>query len=95
MVFDDSTHAYTAPLAEAAADFFSENLLGKPYKAVATAPIPEELLRVTESGNVFTELPNSVTVLDENRAEYLSMSHLDAKESKNSSRMRSLPRGLR
>jgi len=82
MVFDDSTHAYTAPLAEAAADFFSEHLLGKPCKAVATAPIPEELLRVTESGNVFTELPNSVTVLDENRAEYLSMSHLDAKESK-------------
>lgn len=82
IVFDNSTHAYTATLAEAAAAFFSENLLQKPCQVSAVPPIPEALLRVTESGSVFVELPNSVTVLDENRAEYLSMPHLDAKESR-------------
>ena len=72
LAFDDSTHAYTPVLACYAAEFFAQTLLGKNLKAkcVITLPTEEELI-VTDSGRVFTDYTDAITVADINRESYL------------------------
>jgi hypothetical protein len=61
LVEDDSTHAYTAPLAKAAARFFAKHLLGREVDLAGFVPkaLPLEALNCTSSGQVRTEFPDA------------------------------------
>jgi hypothetical protein len=61
LVEDDSTHRYTPALAQAAAKFFAHHLLQRdldPAK-LHPAPMPEEALQATKSGQVRGELADA------------------------------------
>lgn len=59
LIEDDSTHAYTPSLANAAAQFFARHLLGKtvpPAEPASICPLPMEQLWCTKSGQIRGEL---------------------------------------
>lgn len=68
MVEDESTHAYTRPLAKAAAEFFSEHLLGTRITPddAGLDPIEGSKLWCTQSGQVRGEIEGARFVYDEN-----------------------------
>jgi hypothetical protein len=61
LVEDDSTHAYTPKLAQAAARFFARHLLGRTVDlaGVEPQPFPPEQLHATKSGQVRGEFPGA------------------------------------
>ncbi|MCC6443869.1 MAG: acetylxylan esterase [Armatimonadetes bacterium] len=68
LVEDFSTHAYTRPLARAAAQFFSRHLLGEeriPDDSLI-APVPSSRLWCTQSGQVRGEIEGAEFVHEEN-----------------------------
>lgn len=70
MYTDDYTHCYTPRLAVCAAEFFSEVLAGEKVTVDNSdfVPFPCEQLYATASGNVTADLPDALTVPDEDRA---------------------------
>lgn len=69
IVEDTALHCYTPKLAEAAADFFSKHLLGKPRTESSDAVLyPPQKLRCTQSGQVHGEIRGMRLVHDENVA---------------------------
>ncbi|MGH7955377.1 MAG: alpha/beta hydrolase family protein [Opitutaceae bacterium] len=66
LVEDDSTHAYTPKLAQAAARFFAHHLLGKTVDVAGFEPkaFPPEQLHCTKSGQVRAEFANAEFVFD-------------------------------
>jgi hypothetical protein len=69
MVEDDSLHSYTRPLARAAAEFFSEHLLGASVNVDESGiePMGEHQTWCTSSGQVRGEIEGARFVYDENR----------------------------
>ncbi len=69
LVEDDSSHAYTVPLARAAARFFARTLLGTDpaLDNARIAPFAPERLWCTTSGQVRGELANAAAVPEANR----------------------------
>ncbi|HWA87270.1 MAG TPA: acetylxylan esterase [Opitutus sp.] len=69
-VEDESTHAYTAKLAGAAAKFFSRHLLGREagLDAFRPTPLSPEMLDCTASGQVRAEFADAEFVFEANRA---------------------------
>lgn len=67
LVSDAAEHSYSRKLAEAAAAFFCESLLGRPCESVRTpdAPLPEEELRCTATGQVRCEYPDAAFLFEE------------------------------
>ncbi|NSW91442.1 MAG: prolyl oligopeptidase family serine peptidase [Firmicutes bacterium] len=65
---DDSDHRYTRPMAKAAAEFFSEHLLGQKISPddESINPIEPSILWCTISGQVKGDMDNARTVYDEN-----------------------------
>ena len=66
LVEDDSTHAYTPKLAQAAARFFAQHLLGKTVDLAGFEPkaFPPEQLHSTKSGQVRAEFADAQFVFD-------------------------------
>ena len=81
MTVDASTHAYTAPLAAAAAKFFVKALLGEERETSPVEPPELSLLKVLESDNVFS-LPGAITAEQENLAGYEKAKPLSRSEAK-------------
>ena len=71
LVEDEAAHAYTAPLARAAAGFFAQHLLGRAAAGDGAAfhPFPGEQLQCTKSGQVRTEFADARFVFDETLTE--------------------------
>ncbi len=70
LVEDRADHAYTRPLARAAAAFFATHLLDQNSIDVdesRIAPLPAERLQCTKSGQVRADYPHSVAVFENNR----------------------------
>ena len=65
---DDSDHHYTRPMAKAAAEFFSEHLLGQKISPADENinPIEPSLLWCTKSGQVMGDIDHARIVHDEN-----------------------------
>jgi hypothetical protein len=61
LVDDDSTHAYTPKLAQAAASFFAQHLLGRSvsFAGFEPKPFPPEQLQCTASGQVRGDFPDA------------------------------------
>jgi hypothetical protein len=70
LVEDQSTHSYTPTLARAAAKFFAKHLLQRDVDLanVKTAPVPEEQLFATKSGQVRGDRPDAESVFEANLA---------------------------
>ena len=70
LVEDQSTHAYTPTLARAAARFFAKHLLQRDVDLanVRTAPVPEEQLHATKSGQVRADFSDAESVFEATRA---------------------------
>lgn len=68
LVEDNSTHAYTPLMAQAAARFFARHLLHREIDAARLIPsmLPEEDLWCTNSGQVLADFPDARTVFDDN-----------------------------
>ncbi|HVU23010.1 MAG TPA: hypothetical protein VHE13_02725, partial [Opitutus sp.] len=71
LVEDQAAHAYTAPLARAAARFFAQHLLGREAPDAPDAPVPfaAETLSCTRCGQVRAEFADARFVFDETAAE--------------------------
>src|SRR5690349_10057555 len=69
LVDDESTHAYTRPLANAAAAFFARHLLDREARVddAPIAPFEQDALWCTSSGQVRGELDGAAFVYDENQ----------------------------
>ncbi len=67
-VRDDSRHAYTDHLAQAAAVFFAENLNGETYTVDTSLvkSLPASQLNCTQTGQVRTSIKNAKFIFDEN-----------------------------
>ncbi|MDR6880636.1 alpha/beta hydrolase family protein [Bacillus sp. 3255] len=61
---DENAHRFTLPLARAAAEFFSEHLLGRKVTVSQETIqlLPAEQLRCTQSGQVIGECPNARSI---------------------------------
>ena len=81
MTVDASTHAYTAPLAAAAAKFFIKAFLGEDRDVSPVEPPELSLLKVLDSGNVFG-IPGAITTEQENLTRYLETKPLSIREAK-------------
>lgn len=73
LVEDAATHAYTATLAQASAEFFARHLLDRDLDARAlpiATPFGPEVLQCTRSGQVRGELPEAKFVFEANLERY-------------------------